>query len=141
MVKFTRPEDSDVELDKLLDNAEEVLRQLKLPYRVVDLCSGDIGFSAARTFDIEVWLPGQDTYREISSCSNFRDFQARRASIRYRPDGGANLLSSIRSMAQDWRLVERCWRYWKITNRLMDQSLFPKCCAPTWAAWSESQYN
>jgi len=89
MVKFTRPEDSDVELDKLLDNAEEVLRQLKLPYRVVDLCSGDIGFSAARTFDIEVWLPGQDTYREISSCSNFRDFQARRASIRYRPDGGS----------------------------------------------------
>ena len=88
MVKFTRPEDSDVELEKLLDNAEEVLRQLKLPYRVVDLCAGDIGFSAARTFDIEVWLPGQETYREISSCSNFRDFQARRASIRYRPDGG-----------------------------------------------------
>jgi len=88
LVKFTRPEDSDRELEKLLDNAEEVLRQLKLPYRVVDLCSGDIGFSAARTFDIEVWLPGQQTYREISSCSNFRDFQARRASIRYRPDGG-----------------------------------------------------
>jgi seryl-tRNA synthetase len=88
MVKFTRPEDSEGELEKLLDNAEEVLRQLKLPYRVVDLCTGDIGFSAARTFDIEVWLPGQDTYREISSCSNFRDFQARRASIRYRPDGG-----------------------------------------------------
>ncbi|MBE0501294.1 MAG: serine--tRNA ligase [Desulfuromonadales bacterium] len=89
MVKFTRPEDSDSELDKLLDNAEEVLRQLKLPYRVVDLCTADIGFSAARTFDIEVWLPGQATYREISSCSNFRDFQARRASIRYRPDGGS----------------------------------------------------
>ena len=88
LVKFTRPEDADVELEKLLDNAEEVLRQLKLPYRVVDLCTGDIGFSAARTFDIEVWLPGQETYREISSCSNFRDFQARRASIRYRPDGG-----------------------------------------------------
>ena len=88
MVKFTRPEDSDTELEKLLDNAEEVLRQLKLPYRVVDLCTGDIGFSAARTFDIEVWLPGQETYREISSCSNFRDFQARRASIRYRAEGG-----------------------------------------------------
>ena len=88
LVKFTRPEDSDAELEKLLDNAEEVLRQLKLPYRVVDLCSGDIGFSAARTFDIEVWLPGQETYREISSCSNFRDFQARRASIRYRPEVG-----------------------------------------------------
>lgn len=87
LVKFVRPEDSDVELDKLLQNAETVLQLLQLPYRVVDLCSGDIGFSAARTFDIEVWLPGQDTYREISSCSNFRDFQARRASIRFRRDG------------------------------------------------------
>jgi seryl-tRNA synthetase len=84
LVKFARPEDSDQELLKLLDNAEEVLRRLKLPYRVVDLCTGDIGFSAARTFDIEVWLPGQQTYREISSCSNFRDFQARRAAIRFR---------------------------------------------------------
>jgi len=88
LVKFTRPEESDAELAKLLDNAEEVLRRLQLPYRVVDLCSGDIGFSAARTFDIEVWLPGQNTYREISSCSNFRDFQARRAAIRYRPEDG-----------------------------------------------------
>jgi seryl-tRNA synthetase len=88
LVKFTRPEESDAELAKLLDNAEEVLRRLKLPYRVVDLCTGDIGFSAARTFDIEVWLPGQSAYREISSCSNFRDFQARRASIRYRPEEG-----------------------------------------------------
>ncbi|MDK2849279.1 MAG: seryl-tRNA synthetase [Desulfuromonadales bacterium] len=84
LVKFTRPEESDQELLKLLDNAEEVLRRLNLPYRVVDLCTGDIGFSAARTFDIEVWLPGQQTYREISSCSNFRDFQARRAAIRFR---------------------------------------------------------
>jgi seryl-tRNA synthetase len=84
LVKFSRPEESDQELLKLLDNAEEVLRRLNLPYRVVDLCTGDIGFSAARTFDIEVWLPGQQTYREISSCSNFRDFQARRAAIRFR---------------------------------------------------------
>jgi seryl-tRNA synthetase len=86
LVKFTAPEDSDRELEKLLDNAEEVLRLLKLPYRVVDLCTGDLGFSAARTFDIEVWLPGQQAYREISSCSNFRDFQARRAAIRFRRD-------------------------------------------------------
>ncbi len=84
LVKFVVPEESDRELEKLLDNAEEVLRQLQLPYRVVDLCTGDIGFSAARTFDIEVWLPGQQAYREISSCSNFRDFQARRAAIRFR---------------------------------------------------------
>jgi len=87
MVKFTRPEDSDAELESLLQNAEKVLQLLDLPYRVVDLCSGDIGFSAARTFDIEVWLPGQECYREISSCSTFRDFQARRASIRFRREG------------------------------------------------------
>ena len=87
MVKFTRPEDSDAELESLLKNAEKVLQLLQLPYRVIDLCTGDIGFSAARTFDIEVWLPGQECYREISSCSNFRDFQARRASIRFRREG------------------------------------------------------
>ncbi len=90
LVKFVRPEDSDAELEGLLGNAEKVLQLLKLPYRVVDLCTGDIGFSAARTFDIEVWLPGQDTYREISSCSNFRDFQARRAAIRFRREGAKN---------------------------------------------------
>ncbi|MFO7576967.1 MAG: serine--tRNA ligase, partial [Pelovirga sp.] len=87
LVKFTRPEDSDAELETLLQNAEKVLQLLQLPYRVVDLCSGDIGFSAARTFDLEVWLPGQACYREISSCSNFRDFQARRAAIRFRREG------------------------------------------------------
>jgi len=89
LVKFTRPEDSDRELEALLGHAEEVLRRLELPYRVVDLCTADLGFSAARTFDIEVWLPGQETYREISSCSNFRDFQARRAGIRFRREEGA----------------------------------------------------
>ncbi|MDX2481908.1 MAG: serine--tRNA ligase [Desulfuromusa sp.] len=87
LVKFARPEDSDAELEALLGNAEKVLQLLQLPYRVIDLCTGDIGFSAARTFDIEVWLPGQECYREISSCSNFRDFQARRASIRFRREG------------------------------------------------------
>jgi seryl-tRNA synthetase len=86
LVKFVQPGNSYDELARLLDNAEEVLRQLGLHYRVVELCTADIGFSAAKTFDIEVWLPGQDTYREISSCSNFEDFQARRASIRFRPD-------------------------------------------------------
>lgn len=89
LVKFTRPEDSDAELSKLLGHAEVVLQRLGLAYRVVDLCSGDLGFSAARTFDIEVWLPGQEAYREISSCSNFRDFQARRAGIRFRREEGA----------------------------------------------------
>ena len=87
LVKFTTPESSYGELEKLLSNAEEVLKRLKLAYRVVNLCSGDLGFSAAKTYDIEVWLPGQNTYKEISSCSNFEDFQARRAKIRYRIAG------------------------------------------------------
>jgi seryl-tRNA synthetase len=84
LVKFAHPADSYRELDLLLADAEKVLQLLGLPYRVVELCTADLGFSAAKTFDIEVWLPGQNTYREISSCSNFEDFQARRASIRFR---------------------------------------------------------
>ncbi len=87
LVKFAKPEDSYEELEKLLSNAEEILKRLKLPYRVVNLCTGDLGFSASKTYDIEVWLPGQNTFKEISSCSNFEDFQARRAKIRYRMSG------------------------------------------------------
>jgi seryl-tRNA synthetase len=86
LVKFTTPESSFDELEALLADAEEVLQLLGLHYRVVTLCSGDLGFSASKTYDIEVWLPGQDAYREISSCSNFLDFQARRGAIRYRPE-------------------------------------------------------
>jgi seryl-tRNA synthetase len=85
MVKFTTPEQSYDELESLLLDAEEVLQKLELPYRVVTLCTGDLGFSAAKTYDIEVWIPGQQAFREISSCSNFGDFQTRRANIRYRP--------------------------------------------------------
>ena len=85
LVKFSRPEDSFDELESLLADAEEVLQLLNLPYRVVTLCTGDLGFSAAKTYDIEVWMPAQDKYREISSCSNFGDFQARRGGMRYRP--------------------------------------------------------
>ena len=85
MVKFTTPEQSYDELESLLLDAEEVLQKLELPYQVVTLCTGDLGFSAAKTYDIEVWIPGQQAFREISSCSNFGDFQARRANIRYRP--------------------------------------------------------
>jgi len=87
LVKFTTPETSTQELEDLLADAEEVLQLLGLHYRVVTLCSGDLGFSSTKTYDIEVWLPGQETYREISSCSNFLDFQARRGGIRYRPNG------------------------------------------------------
>jgi seryl-tRNA synthetase len=87
LVKFTKPEQSYEEHDKLTRNAERVLEKLGLHYRTVVLCTGDMGFSSAKTCDIEVWLPGQGLYREISSCSNFEAFQARRANIRYRPEG------------------------------------------------------
>ena len=84
MVKFSKPETSYDELEKLTANAEEVLEKLNIPYRTVCLCTADLGFSSAKTYDVEAWLPGQNTYREISSCSNFDDFQARRAAIRFR---------------------------------------------------------
>lgn len=89
LVKFTKPETSYDELERLTLDAEKILQKLGLSYRVVALCTGDLGFSSAKTYDIEVWLPGQNKYREISSCSNFEDFQARRANIKYKPkDGG-----------------------------------------------------
>jgi seryl-tRNA synthetase len=91
LVKITTPESSMDELESMVADAEEVLKRLGLPYRVVVLSTGDMGFSAAKTYDIEVWLPGQGAYREISSCSNCTDFQARRAGIRYRPDPKAKL--------------------------------------------------
>ena len=87
LVKFVKPEDSFNELELLTANAEDILQKLGLPYRVVALCTGDIGFSAAKTYDLEVWLPGQQKYREISSCSNFTDYQARRANIRFKREG------------------------------------------------------
>ncbi|MBD8500508.1 serine--tRNA ligase [Paenibacillus arenosi] len=86
LVKIVRPEDSYEELEALTQHAERILQLLKLPYRVMSLCSGDIGFSSAKTYDLEVWLPSSNSYREISSCSNFEDFQARRANIRFRRD-------------------------------------------------------
>jgi seryl-tRNA synthetase len=87
VVKFASPETSYDELEALTRDAERVLQVLDLPHRTVVLCAGDMGFSAAKTYDIEVWLPSQKVYREISSCSNCEAFQARRASIRFRPDG------------------------------------------------------
>ncbi len=97
MVKLTQPEVSYDELEKMLTNAEAVLQRLGLPYRVVSLCSGDIGFSAAKTYDLEVWMPGQGAYREISSCSNCESFQARRANIRFRRKGkkGTELVHTL----------------------------------------------
>ena len=97
LVKFALPESSYDELESLLANAETILQRLELPYRVITLCTGDMGFSAAKTYDIEVWMPAQDTYREISSCSNFEDFQARRADIRLRRKGsrGTELVHTL----------------------------------------------
>jgi seryl-tRNA synthetase len=90
LVKFCKPEDSYAEHEKLTSHAETVLERLGLPYRRMLLCTGDMGFASAKTYDLEVWLPGQQTYREISSCSNFEAFQARRANIRYRPQRDSN---------------------------------------------------
>lgn len=97
MVKFAKPEESYEELEKMTANAENILQKLNLPYRVLALCTGDMGYSAAKTYDLEVWIPAQNTYREISSCSNTEDFQARRAQIRYRDeaDGKVKLLHTL----------------------------------------------
>ena len=97
LVKFTTPETSYHELETLLHDAETILRELKLPYQVIELCTGDLGFAAAKTFDIEVWMPAQGLYREISSCSNFENFQARRANIRFKRKGkkGTELVHTL----------------------------------------------
>jgi seryl-tRNA synthetase len=88
MVKYVEPSKSDEELELLLGNAEEVLQRLGLCYRILSLCSGDISFAASKCYDLELWAPGQKAWLEVSSCSNFRDFQARRAGIRYRDENG-----------------------------------------------------
>jgi len=108
MVKFTKPEQSYEEHDKLTRNAEQVLQKLGLHYRTVVLCTGDMGFSSAKTYDIEVWLPGQGLFREISSCSNFEAFQARRANIRYRPEG-AKKSELVHTLNGSGLAVGRTW--------------------------------
>ena len=108
MVKFTRPEESEAEHEKLTRDAEEILERLGLPYRRMLLCTGDMGFSSAKTYDLEVWLPGQQLYREISSCSNFGDFQARRANIRYRP-AGQSKTAFVHTLNGSGLAVGRTW--------------------------------
>src|SRR6266851_6090031 len=108
LVKFSRPETSYEELEKLTHNAEAVLQKLGLHYRVVTLCTADMGFSSAKTYDIEVWLPGQNLFREISSCSNFETFQARRANIRYRPEG-KNKTELVHTLNGSGLAVGRTW--------------------------------
>jgi seryl-tRNA synthetase len=109
MVKFTRPEESDAQHEQLTRDAEEILEALELPYRRVLLCSGDTGFSAAKTYDLEVWLPGQNLYREISSCSNFEGFQARRANIRFRRGGAKAKPEFVHTLNGSGLAVGRTW--------------------------------
>ncbi len=109
LVKFTRPDESDAEHEKLTRNAEEILEALELPYRRMLLCTGDTGFSAAKTFDLEVWLPGQNVYREISSCSNFDSFQARRANIRFKPGGPKAKNEFVHTLNGSGLAVGRTW--------------------------------
>jgi seryl-tRNA synthetase len=109
LVKFTRPEESDQEHERLTRDAEEILEALGLPYRRVLLCAGDTGFSSAKTYDLEVWLPGQGLYREISSCSNFEAFQARRANIRYRPGGAKSKNEFVHTINGSGLAVGRTW--------------------------------
>jgi seryl-tRNA synthetase len=109
LVKFVRPEESDAQHEQLTRHAEEILEALKLPYRRVLLCAGDTGFSSAKTFDLEVWLPGQQLYREISSCSNFEGFQARRANIRYRPAGAKAKPEFVHTLNGSGLAVGRTW--------------------------------
>jgi seryl-tRNA synthetase len=108
LVKFARPEDSYQQLERLTHDAEEVLQKLGLGYRVVRLCTADIGFAAAKTYDIEVWLPGQQLFREISSCSNFEAFQARRANIRYKPEG-KNKTEYVHTLNGSGLAIGRTW--------------------------------
>jgi seryl-tRNA synthetase len=108
LVKFSRPENSYDELEKLTRNAEAVLQKLGLHYRVMTLCTADMGFSSAKTYDIEVWLPGQGLFREISSCSNFEAFQARRANIRFRPEG-KNKRELVHTLNGSALAVGRTW--------------------------------
>jgi seryl-tRNA synthetase len=108
LVKFTRPENSCQEHEKLTHDAEEVLQKLGLPYRTMALCAGDMGPSSAKTYDIEVWLPGQQLYREISSCSNYESYQARRANIRYRPEG-KNKTEFVHTLNGSGLAIGRTW--------------------------------
>jgi seryl-tRNA synthetase len=108
LVQVTKPENSDEALEDLLEDARTILERLELPHRVVTLCAGDTGFAAARTYDLEVWVPSQDRYREISSCSNCREFQARRAGIQYRPDPEADA-QYCHTLNGSGIAVGRCW--------------------------------
>lgn len=135
MVKFAKPEESDEELESMTAEAEYLLQQLGLPYRVISLCTGDLGFSARQTYDIEVWLPSYNAYKEISSCSNCGDFQARRANIKYRdPENfkGSRYLHTLNgSGLPAGRTMAAILENYQTPTA---PSRSPRSCVPTWAA-------
>lgn len=125
LVKFTRPEDSKKELESLLKDAERILELLELPYQVIELCTGDLGFAASKTYDIEVWVPSQNKYREISSCSNFSDFQARRANIKFRRDGKQEYVHTLNgsSLAVGRTLIAIVENYQEVDRIIIPKAL------------------
>lgn len=134
LVTICAPDQSEAEHERMTAAAESILQALELPYRKVLLCAGDMGFTAKKTFDLEVWLPGQNAYREISSISNCGDFQARRMNARYRPAGTRPSRNSCtRLTARAWRLVARWWPCWRITSRKTVRLKFRRRCCPIWA--------
>ena len=128
LVAFTAPEESYAELERLTNAAETVLQALELPYRVVSLCRGDLGFGAAKTYDLEIWVPSQQAYREISSCSNFEAFQSAKSQYSLSTSKEANQPILIRSMDPAWPWVGRSSPFWKITNKKMARLSFPRRC-------------
>lgn len=142
MVKFARPEESDEELESMTAEAEYLLQQLGLPYRVISLCTGDLGFSARQTYDVEVWLPSYNGYKEISSCSNCGDFRlvARTSSIETRRTSRARV-SSTRSTVPAFRRVAPWPPSWRTTRTPMAPSPFPRCSVLTWAASRSSSLS
>lgn len=133
MVKFAKPEESDEELESMTAEAEYLLQQLGLPYRVISLCTGDLGFSARQTYDVEVWLPSYNAYKEISSCSNCGDFRARRANIKYRdPENfkGSRYLHTSTVLA--CRPAAPWPPFWRTTRTPTAPSRSPRFCVPTW---------
>jgi seryl-tRNA synthetase len=133
LVSITAPEASADEHERMLSCAENILKKLDLPFRTMTLCTGDMGFASAKTYDIEVWLPGQGAYREISSCSVCTDFQARRMNARYRPRKGRARASSTPSTDRASRSAVRSSRCWRTTRTPTAASRFLQPSSPIWA--------
>lgn len=142
MVKFATPEDSDNQLESMTAEAEYLLQQLGLPYRVISLCTGDLGFSARQTYDVEVWLPSYNGYKEISSCSNCGDFQARRANIKYRDPANFKGSRYLHTLNGSGLPAAAPWPpSWRTTSRPTAPSRSLTCLFPTWAPTSSSRWN